>query len=59
MKLSKARADAVKKALAAAGTGKQVTDAEGYGSKFAKAAADAPESDRLHDRRVSVSVREK
>jgi len=59
MKLSKARADAVKKALAAAGTGKQVTDAEGYGSKFAKAAADAPESDRVHDRRVSVSVREK
>jgi outer membrane protein OmpA-like peptidoglycan-associated protein len=59
MKLSKARADAVKKALATAEVGKQVTDAEGYGSEFAKAAADAPESDRVHDRRVSVSVREK
>jgi outer membrane protein OmpA-like peptidoglycan-associated protein len=59
MTLSKARAAAVKTALTTAGVGKQVTDAEGYGSQFAKAAADAPESDRVHDRRVSVSVREK
>ena len=59
MKLSKERAEAVKKALTTAGVGKQVTDAEGYGSQYAKAAADAPESDRVHDRRVSVSVREK
>jgi outer membrane protein OmpA-like peptidoglycan-associated protein len=59
MKLSKERAEAVKAALAAAGVGSQVTDAEGYGSQFAKAAADAPEEERKHDRRVSVSVREK
>ena len=59
MKLSKDRADAVKAALNTAGVGKQVTDAEGYGSQFAKAAADAPESDRVLDRHVSVSVREK
>ncbi len=59
MKLSKERAEAVKAALATAGVGARVTDAEGYGSQFAKAAADAPESERVHDRRVSVSVREK
>ena len=59
MKLSKDRANAVKAALNTASVGKQVTDAEGYGSKFAKAAADAPESDRVLDRHVSVSVREK
>jgi outer membrane protein OmpA-like peptidoglycan-associated protein len=59
MKLSKERAEAVKNALTKAGVGKQVTDAEGYGSQYARAAADAPESDRVHDRRVSVSVREK
>jgi outer membrane protein OmpA-like peptidoglycan-associated protein len=58
-KLSKARAEAVKTALTSAGVGKQVTGAEGYGSQFAKAAADAPESDRVLDRHVSVSVREK
>ena len=59
MKLSKDRAEAVRTALAKAGVGAQVTDAEGYGSKFAKAAADAPESDRVLDRHVSVSVRGK
>jgi outer membrane protein OmpA-like peptidoglycan-associated protein len=59
LKLSKARADAVQKALAIAGVGGQVTDAEGYGSQFAKAAADAPESERVLDRHVSVSVRSK
>jgi outer membrane protein OmpA-like peptidoglycan-associated protein len=57
VKLSGARATAVKDALAAAGVGAQVTDAEGYGSKFAKYAAEAPESDRVKDRHVSVSVR--
>lgn len=57
--LSRNRAEAVKAALVAAGVGSQVTDAEGYGSQFAKVPAEAPESSRLSDRRVSVSVREK
>jgi outer membrane protein OmpA-like peptidoglycan-associated protein len=56
-KLSKERAEAVKAALDKAGTGKQITGADGYGSDFAKYPATAPESDRVHDRRVSVSVR--
>lgn len=58
-KLSQARAAAVQTALAAASVGGQVSGAEGYGSQFAKAAADAPDSERVKDRRVSVSVREK
>lgn len=58
-KLSKARAEAVSAALNAAGVGGQVAGAEGYGSDFAKYPADAPETDRIKDRRVSLSVREK
>jgi outer membrane protein OmpA-like peptidoglycan-associated protein len=58
-KLSGERATAVAEALKTAGVGGQVTGAEGYGSQFAKYPADAPEADRLRDRRVSVSVREK
>lgn len=58
-KLSGERASAVAAALKEAGVGAQVTGAEGYGSQFAKYPADAPEQDRLKDRRVSVSVREK
>lgn len=56
-KLSADRATAVKTALDKAGVGAQITDAEGYGSAFAKHAADAPESERVTDRHVSVSVR--
>jgi outer membrane protein OmpA-like peptidoglycan-associated protein len=56
-KLSGERANAVKAAMDKAGVGKQVTGAEGYGSEFAKYPADAPESDRVKDRHVSVSVR--
>ena len=55
--LSKDRAMAAKKGLDNRGVGKQVTDAEGYGSEFAKAAATAPDSERAMDRHVSVSVR--
>jgi outer membrane protein OmpA-like peptidoglycan-associated protein/gas vesicle protein len=58
-KLSKERADAVTQILKTAGVGAQVTDAEGYGSDFAKYPASAPESDRIKDRRVAVGVREK
>jgi outer membrane protein OmpA-like peptidoglycan-associated protein len=56
-KLSGDRANAVKSALEKAGVGSQITGAEGYGSEFAKYPADAPESDRVKDRHVSVSVR--
>jgi outer membrane protein OmpA-like peptidoglycan-associated protein len=56
-KLSDARAKSVQAALAKAGVGSQVTGAEGYGSAFAVYAADAPETDRVKDRHVSVSVR--
>jgi outer membrane protein OmpA-like peptidoglycan-associated protein len=41
------------------GVGSQLAGAEGYGSEFAKYPADAPETDRIKDRRISVSVREK
>jgi len=59
-KLSQSRAEAVVAALKAAGVNpSQLQGAEGYGSEFAKAAADAPEEERKKDRRVSVSVREK
>jgi outer membrane protein OmpA-like peptidoglycan-associated protein len=42
-----------------AGLEGQVVGAEGYGSEFAKFPESAPEADRVKDRRVSVSVREK
>jgi outer membrane protein OmpA-like peptidoglycan-associated protein len=58
-KLSGERATAVAAALKDAGVGAQVEGAEGYGSEFAKYPADAPEVDRIKDRRVSVSVRAK
>jgi len=59
-KLSQGRADAVLAALKehkAAET--QLVGAEGYGSSFAKAAADAPDEEKQKDRRISVQVREK
>ena len=58
LKLSASRAEAVKAALVKAGLADQVEGAEGYGSQFAKYAADAPETDRVKDRQVLVSVRE-
>jgi outer membrane protein OmpA-like peptidoglycan-associated protein len=56
-KLSGDRATTVKAALEKAGVGAQIAGAEGYGSAYAKYPADAPESERVLDRRVSVSVR--
>jgi outer membrane protein OmpA-like peptidoglycan-associated protein len=56
-KLSEARAKSVQAALSKAGVGNQITAAEGYGSMYAVYAANAPESDRVKDRHVSVSVR--
>lgn len=57
-KLSNARAASVRSALDKTGVGSQVVGAEGYGSQYAKYAADAPDSDRVKDRRISLSVRE-
>lgn len=56
-KLSGDRAASVQKALELKGVGDRVVETEGYGSDFAKFAPDAPESDRLKDRRVAISVR--
>lgn len=58
LKLSKERATAVQASLTKAGVGPQVTGADGYGSQYAKFPSTAPESDRVNDRHVSVSVRE-
>ncbi|WP_212003406.1 OmpA family protein [Chitinophaga sp. HK235] len=60
LKLSQERAMAVETALKNAKTDPaQLLGAEGYGSQFAKAAADAPDEERKKDRHISVSVREK
>lgn len=56
-KLSQDRADVVKVYLVGKGPSSQIIGAEGYGSEFAKAAADAPESERVLDRIVAISVR--
>lgn len=59
-KLSQERADNVTAAIVAAGgNAAQMEKAEGYGSEFAKFAADAPDEERKADRRISVSVRAK
>lgn len=58
LKLSGERANAAKAGLEKRGVGAQVSGAEGYGSKFAKFSADAPDSDRANDRHVSLSVRQ-
>jgi len=58
-KLSQSRSAAIAAVLKDKGVGAQVVGAEGYGSQFAKYPADAPEVDRIKDRRVSLSVREK
>lgn len=60
IKLSRERADAVYMALQAGHVRPvQLLGAEGYGSRFAKADADAPNEERKLDRRISVEVREK
>ena len=59
-KLSQDRADNVTAAIVAAGANAtQLEKAEGYGSEFAKFAADAPDEERKADRRISVSLRAK
>jgi outer membrane protein OmpA-like peptidoglycan-associated protein len=59
-KLSQDRADAVNAAVkTAGGSAMQSLGGEGYGSQFAKAAADAPDEEKKKDRRIAVSVRKK
>ena len=58
--LSLVRAEAVVVALKKAGANAaQLVGAEGYGSQFAKAAANAPDEEKQKDRRISVNVRAK
>ncbi|RFM27256.1 OmpA family protein [Deminuibacter soli] len=60
LKLSQQRADATLAALKAENVSPaQLLGAEGYGSQFAKAAANAPDEEKKKDRRISVGVREK
>lgn len=54
VKLSKSRAEFIKVALAKAGVGAQVLEAEGYGSKFAKVDPKASDAERAADRKMSV-----
>jgi outer membrane protein OmpA-like peptidoglycan-associated protein len=58
--LSENRAESISKALKAAGINpNQITGAEGFGSDFAQYAADAADSLREKDKRISISVRAK
>lgn len=54
LKLSKERAEYIKAALAKAGVGTQVLEADGYGSKFAKVDAKASDAERAADRKMAV-----
>ncbi|PRB02633.1 flagellar motor protein MotB [Chryseobacterium sp. MYb7] len=54
VKLSKARAEFIKAALAKAGVGTQVIAADGYGSQFAKVDAKASDAERAADRKMSI-----
>ncbi|PXW13704.1 OmpA family protein [Chryseobacterium sp. CBTAP 102] len=54
VKLSKARAEFIKAALAKAGVGAQVIAADGYGSQFAKVDAKASDAERAADRKMSI-----
>ncbi|MDO4763714.1 MAG: OmpA family protein [Flavobacteriaceae bacterium] len=53
-KISQARAEFIKAELEKAGVGAQVVSAEGYGSEFAKVAADASDEERATDRKMSI-----
>ena len=54
MKLSKSRADYIKKWLTDKGVGAQVIAADGYGSKFATVAPTASDAERAIDRKMAV-----
>jgi len=58
--LSESRANAVAEAIKAAGANSnQIAGVEGFGSDFAKYPADAADSIREKDKRISISVRSK
>jgi outer membrane protein OmpA-like peptidoglycan-associated protein len=60
LKLSQQRADVVLDALRKAGAQSgQLAGAQGYGSQFARADADAPDEQRKPDRRISINVKQK
>ena len=60
LKLSQSRAEAVVAELRSNGIpDAQLAGAAGYGSRFAKAGANASDEERKMDRRISVSVRKK
>jgi len=59
LELSQKRAIAVAEALKVLVPTGQVISAEGYGSRFAKAPANAPDTEKQRDRRISINVREK
>lgn len=54
VKLSKERAEYIKKWLTDKGVGSQVTGADGYGSEFATVAATATDAERAVDRKMAV-----
>lgn len=54
VKLSQARADFIKAALAKAGVGAQVLETKGYGSEFATVPATASNEERAVDRKMAV-----
>lgn len=54
VKLSKERAEFIKKWLSDKGVGAQILGADGYGSEFAKVAASASDAERAADRKMSV-----
>ncbi len=54
VKISKARAEFIKKWLSDKGVASQVLAADGYGSQFAKVAATASDAERASDRKMSI-----
>ncbi|MDR2953585.1 MAG: DUF937 domain-containing protein [Prevotella sp.] len=54
LKISGERANTIKAYLIKGGLDAATIGAEGYGDKFAKYPADAPDADRAHDRRIAL-----
>ena len=53
-KISEERANTIKAYLVQKGIDAKTISTEGYGEEFAKYPADAPDSDRVHDRKISL-----
>lgn len=53
-KISQERANTIKAYFEKGGISGSTISAEGYGDKFAKFPADAPDSDRAHDRKIAL-----